>query len=177
MSALSDLFQEIADAIRTKTGGTAAMTPASFPDNILGIEVGGSSGDGSGSSVVFAQGDVPSGNATYTATHGLGVTPDFMLVFYSGLGATPSSAVMLMACGFSQAFMDAHGLTYGYYMVYNKSSGALVGMGHTVALDAESTASSAFLTQANAATVKIGNTTYPMDTSKAYHWIALGNLV
>lgn len=43
MSALSDLFQDIADAIRTKTGDTGSMKPASFPENILAIEGGGGS--------------------------------------------------------------------------------------------------------------------------------------
>ena len=40
MSALSDLFQDIADAIRTKTGDTGSMKPAAFPENILAIEAG-----------------------------------------------------------------------------------------------------------------------------------------
>lgn len=42
MSALSDLFQDIADAIRTKTGGTAKLAPAAFPAAIAAIEGGGS---------------------------------------------------------------------------------------------------------------------------------------
>lgn len=42
MSALSNLFQDIADAIRDKTGGTDKMNPAAFPAAIAGIEAGGS---------------------------------------------------------------------------------------------------------------------------------------
>lgn len=42
-NVLSDLFQEIADAIRGKTGGTETMKPADFPANITAIE--GSSSD------------------------------------------------------------------------------------------------------------------------------------
>lgn len=43
-NVLSELFQDIADAIRTKTGGTETMAPASFPENILAIEAGSSGG-------------------------------------------------------------------------------------------------------------------------------------
>ena len=46
MSVLSELFQSIADAIRTKTGGTAAMKPAEFPDQINSIVVGSSATGG-----------------------------------------------------------------------------------------------------------------------------------
>lgn len=40
-NALTELFDNIADAIRTKTGGSATMKPSEFPENIFGIEGGG----------------------------------------------------------------------------------------------------------------------------------------
>lgn len=40
MSALSDLFTDIATEIRGKTGETGTMKPAEFPDKIAGIETG-----------------------------------------------------------------------------------------------------------------------------------------
>lgn len=45
-NVLADLFQDIADAIRAKTGSTDKMAPASFPDEIGAISAG--SGDVSG---------------------------------------------------------------------------------------------------------------------------------
>lgn len=42
MSVLSELFQDIADAIRSKTGGEESMSPAEFPDEIRSITGGGS---------------------------------------------------------------------------------------------------------------------------------------
>jgi hypothetical protein len=39
-NVLGELFQEIADAIRTKTGGTVTMAPMSFPDEISAIPTG-----------------------------------------------------------------------------------------------------------------------------------------
>lgn len=40
-NVLGELFQDIADAIRGKTGDTATMKPAEFPDKIAAIETGG----------------------------------------------------------------------------------------------------------------------------------------
>lgn len=42
MSALGNLFSDIAGAIREKTGETGTMKPAQFPEKILGIQGGGS---------------------------------------------------------------------------------------------------------------------------------------
>ena len=45
-NALGNLFQDIADAIKEKTGNAATMKPAEFADNIRAIEIsGGSSAD------------------------------------------------------------------------------------------------------------------------------------
>lgn len=43
-NVLGSLFQDIADAIRSKTGGTDKMAPNDFPDEILSITVGGGGG-------------------------------------------------------------------------------------------------------------------------------------
>lgn len=40
-NVLVELFGDIADAIRTKTGGTDKMSPAAFPEKISAIEAGG----------------------------------------------------------------------------------------------------------------------------------------
>lgn len=42
-NALGNLFQDIADAIKEKTGNAATMKPAEFADNIRAIEIGGGS--------------------------------------------------------------------------------------------------------------------------------------
>lgn len=44
-NVLGELFGNIAAAIREKTGDTATMKPAEFPDNIRAIETGGGSSD------------------------------------------------------------------------------------------------------------------------------------
>lgn len=45
-NVLGELFSNIANAIREKTGDSATMKPAEFPEKISGIEVGGGSGGG-----------------------------------------------------------------------------------------------------------------------------------
>ena len=45
-SSLAELFTAIANAIRTKTGGTDAIVAEDFPTAIEGIETGGSGGTG-----------------------------------------------------------------------------------------------------------------------------------
>lgn len=45
-NVLGELFQDIADAIRGKTGSTDTMKPVDFPTAIAGIEAGGGSGGG-----------------------------------------------------------------------------------------------------------------------------------
>ena len=81
MSVLSDLFQEIADAIRAKTGEAEKFPPADFADKILSI-VGGSGGDGGGSgggsSLMIKTGSTTTGKRT-SVGHGLGTIPDLVI--------------------------------------------------------------------------------------------------
>ena len=44
-NVLAELFQNTADAIREKTGGTGTMKPAEFPDKIRGITTGGNTSE------------------------------------------------------------------------------------------------------------------------------------
>ena len=85
MSVLSDLFQEIADAIRTKTGEEEKFPPADFADKILSIvagsgDGGGSSGGGGGGggSLMIKTGSTTTGKRT-TVGHGLGQLPDLVI--------------------------------------------------------------------------------------------------
>lgn len=59
-NVLGTLFQEIANAIRAKTGGTGTMKPAEFPTQIANIPVGGgSSADVRYVTFIFADGREP----------------------------------------------------------------------------------------------------------------------
>ena len=174
MSALSDLFQNIADAIRTKTGDTATMAPATFPDHILAIPTGGS-GDGEvNSDIVIATDWTTSSNrgSIRTVTHGLGVVPDIIYICWTALGKTPTSQILFQAVGFSQAFAQAHGIE-GQYMVYNGSNGAFVGVSSEILVDASS---NYCIYGATETQFTFGSTNYPLDTSQNYRWLAIGGL-
>lgn len=129
MSVLSDLFQNIADAIRTKTGDTAAMAPASFPDNILSIVTGGNSGDSS-INLQYATGSVKPTSTTATVSHGMGVVPDIVCVFANHI---PADKKIILSLGFSTAAHEKFGLdeyaskTYACYstssMTFSNTNG------------------------------------------------------
>lgn len=82
-NVLGSLFQDIADAIRSRTGGTDKMAPNDFPDEILSIVAGGSVEGDDGTAVRATTGWIytdRSGIYRQTITHGLGVVPDLVLV-------------------------------------------------------------------------------------------------
>lgn len=74
----------IADAIREKAGGTAALTPAAMVTAIEGIETGGGLPDGI--SAIASGTFTPTSNITsrYSVAHGLGVIPNFFIVTVVG---------------------------------------------------------------------------------------------
>lgn len=58
-NVLGELFQDIADAIRSNTGGTDTLKPNQFPSAIEGITTGGGGGSAEGCvTVTFMNGDV-----------------------------------------------------------------------------------------------------------------------
>ena len=65
-NALGTLFGEIAGAIREKTGDTATMKPAEFPEKIAAIEGGGSGGDSKEPLIKYI--------STYSTTSGAAVS-------------------------------------------------------------------------------------------------------
>lgn len=128
-NVLGDLFQEIADAIRTKTGETDKIAPLNFPDEILSIVVGESSdGDGGGTSsgsignLEFASEEFntsSTGIGRQTIAHGLSSTPDMIIVWVSSKsGEAPSTYRLTYAWGLNSKFVGAEGLTwYGSAMI------------------------------------------------------------
>lgn len=113
-NVLGTLFQDIADAIRSKTGDTAKIVPNDFPDNILSIVAGGNvSGDG-GVAVRASTGWIyanRTGIYRQSIRHGLGVIPDLVLVSngnWLGLTETQKAANPLMFIwGAHSKFKDA----------------------------------------------------------------------
>ena len=81
-NVLGTLFQDIANAIRSKIGG-GTMTPNDFPDKILSIVTGGSINGEDDTSVRATSGWIytnQSGIYRQTIHHGLGTMPDMIIV-------------------------------------------------------------------------------------------------
>jgi hypothetical protein len=108
-NVLGELFGDIASAIREKTGDTATMKPAEFPEKIAGIEVGGGSG---GSAKVFS--GYITGNSSMDTRYNVnfGFVPDVILVLIQ----PSNTALKEAAIGYyaiSQKLADASSLAKG----------------------------------------------------------------
>lgn len=130
-NALTDLFGDIANVIRDKTGDSATMKPAEFPDKIdilsdtsivtataddvlegkifvdaLGNKIVGSLV--SGPTVKYTTGTVTGTGETMSIEHGLGVVPDIILL-YSQTDLTSGTAKYI-----EYAFGLKSGSIFGY---------------------------------------------------------------
>lgn len=136
-NVLGDLFQEIADAIRTKTGDTATMVPANFPAEILSIPVVVSGGETeTDGNLKIAYGVFYAGtednNVRQTIAHGLGEMPDFVFVGFQSatdLEIADNAIHLVSAWGLNSKFpalgsgagLKGYYATHGCYI--NEDSG------------------------------------------------------
>lgn len=183
-SALKTLFQDIAYAIREKTGNTDTMKPIDFPEEILSIVISsgdggesGSEGTSSGSALKCTTGSFnPENYSTgyVTIEHGLDTMPDFVMVYLSfSSGIDTSLYPLQLSYGFNTAIGKSLGLTtlrgVFYHNFYNSTQST--GMDST-------TSSSGFVNCNNDSTFTIKNSTN--DNGKlaeaTYHWIAISGM-
>ena len=102
-NVLSNLFEEIANAIREKTGGTDTMKPAEFPAEIASIMTGG--GSSGGELKYTIKHFTPSSDVT-TVSHNLGYVPDITIVIP---GEVPLDKQISFGIGLSSAMLEAVG--------------------------------------------------------------------
>ena len=102
-NSLGTLFSDIANAIRSKTGSTAKMSPNDFPIHINSIVVG--SGGASGGEWKFASGTVTSTGSAMTIKHELGAVPDIVFVYMKR--HSEDKNFFLAALQFSNAMIEA----------------------------------------------------------------------
>ena len=100
-NVLGELFGDIANAIREKTGDTATMKPAEFPSKISGIEVGGGGG------LKFKRQYVSGISSTwgYRVSVDFGFKPDILIILPCSMTVDKNCAYW----GCTQAFADAVG--------------------------------------------------------------------
>lgn len=190
MSVLGDLFQEIADAIRTKTGETDKIAPLNFPDEILSIVVGESSDgdsdgtgsgseDGEGASWVSASGSFKATATSHTITHNLGVKPDIMMVW----AVTPATGAyeIMASTGISSGVAEAlSGSAIGKHTVFSASAGYGLTFSISAAMDSGNTTleTNGMLRDATETTVIVGGGS-PIGvlvSGNKYEWFAIGGI-
>lgn len=128
-NALKDLFQEQADAIRLGLGNIGGIapneTPALIREIVSMIGTGGGGGGGTGSGLKFATGTFDTGTTgiyRQTITHGLGVMPDFVMVYVDVMLVPTTSAEVIekypLQCvwGLHSKFASKAGVA-GYYNI------------------------------------------------------------
>lgn len=127
-NALKDLFQEQADAIREGLGNIGGIAPNETPAlirEIVSMIGTGGGGGGAGSGLKFATGTFNTGTTgiyRQTITHGLGVMPDFVMVYVDVLLVPTTSAEVIekypLQCvwGLHSKFASKAGVA-GYYNV------------------------------------------------------------
>lgn len=185
-NVLGDLFQDIASAIRDKTGGTETMKPLDFPTKISEITVGGGGGTSSGgalSGLKMTRGHFSATEKVMTITHGMGFVPD--IIFVAGSRQFQSLTVHT-ALGFSTPFIEAFGeqckgiFTYGLFA----DPGKVPPVGTAMATEGfEKNLSDVigFIRLVTAETFTIGGTTFGLDCTlqesgyyPTYDWYAYG---
>lgn len=174
-NVLSELFVDIADAIRTKTGDTGKMAPAAFPENILGIVTGGSSG--AGGEWVSAEGSFTAETTSTTIEHNLGVVPDIFGVFMSTMGPISNLVTekycLIAAYGLSEKLKTESNVE-SCGGAFALSQGALFAGTVTTGLE-DADGNMGRLNSATATTVKVGAAGLgELRVGEYYAWFAIG---
>lgn len=174
MSVLSDLFADIAGAIRSKTGDNATMKPTEFPDKIASLVIAPSTGI----ELKIASGEFkPSGSKiTDLINHDMGVVPDVAFVFAKEIlpeGGTFDGGIVA-SISYSRAAIASSGAktttfvtvgsgisTDGIYITDNIAQAQQMGIPHN----------------ANTKTFSIGGgTNFYLNPNTSYYWVAIGNI-
>lgn len=175
MSALGNLFSEIASAIRAKDGQEGRMKPAEFPDRILALETGG--GGVSADPLVFATGEFELKSAGVSKiTHNLGVVPDIVLYFLCRIdsGAQLSSTD---ACYSGELAYSAEAMSEGADRTLYLINGSHFGLADGIFGTSSDKDGLGCVRGANPETFTVGCATANRHCAVGrYRWVAIGNL-
>ena len=205
-NVLGTLFQDIADAIREKTGESGSMKPADFPAEILSIVTGAVGEEGDSPSTGESSGTVSgatsklmrykSGNFYPSSgraiiQHGLGVEPDMILVTNAKCGY--GYGVIINSLGFSRQVLDAfpdlkaHSwFCFDNYDEQTDTAPFILDNVHREPMDevTDKAIEGGFICGVTASNFVIGNPSYPKlmteytDGERAcYSWIAVSGLL
>ena len=170
-NVLGNLFGEIANAIRAKTGGTGTMKPAEFPAEIANISVGGGGGE-----LKFATSNFQGTEKAQTVNHTLGSIPDILIITTGALG----TAGMIIACvAFSSAMLAALGGGYISTIRCATANGPLAftsNIGMDLSQDNNFYEQFGGVRAVTADAFTIGSISYGMKSGEYHNWIAIGGI-
>ncbi len=184
-NVLGVLFQDIADAIRAKTGGTDTMKPAEFPAQISSIVTGGIVG---GDTLKFKDGTFHGNAGTQIITHDFGSVPDMLMIYVCEANDEPWTLQFVQ--GFSSAML-ASGIETACLLYFNTTGGS-VGIGASdgngMELDLDGTNYKKYggVHSVNTSTFTVGMPRVEQDdgvtgaafpNGKVIRWVALGGIV
>lgn len=179
-NVVATLFTDIADAIRSKTGGTNKIAPANFPTEISNIVVGRDSGD---TEWKFASGTSTSTGGTLTIAHNLGAVPD--IIYAVSSSDTSGTVSYLGGIGFSDAMIEA----FGNNDMVNNQHGVQVALAAfgPMLLSPEEGVDGAhsslggmygFIRNANSSTFQVGGgSVTPIPSGRSVNWWAVSGIV
>lgn len=163
MSALSDLFTGIAAAIREKSGETATMKPAEFPEKIAAIETGG------GNSYKLRTSVFKATDTIMTIDHNSGVVPD--IIFFTIQDISGGSNGLLYALGFSSAMHTALG---GGYL--SEVSGVNASKMLSAGMDKLAQNEWGSIAAVTATSFTVGGKNIALEVDKYYCWYAISGI-
>lgn len=165
--ALTSKLTAIADAIRSKTGGTKAMTLDEMVTAINSISGGGGDMPAGISKIAFGEYAVASDFTTtrQTVTHGLGVVPDLVFFYYDG-GNIATTYSMLWSLRSTK--LGYRSSAYNVYNAYHGNSTTTVSI-------TNSNSTTIGVCNLTATTFQIAShsTSYYWRGGRSYKWVAI----
>lgn len=162
-NALKILFQDIADAIRSKTGDTATMNPTEFPDRIAAIE------SSKPQEIIRVSGEyTPSIEGSITVVHDLGLIPDIIMV-ESNLS---TSGYLHDAFGCADEIAQDGNCRRVH--VYNASQITTIESDSSIYAN---DTTDGHINSVTPSTFTVGGSTIKNDTNATYKWTVIGGLV
>lgn len=169
-NVLGELFGDIAEAIREKTGDAGSMKPAEFPEKISGIVTSGSG------QYYFYNSYFTAKDISQEVTHYMGRVPDIIYVYYSK--AANANRFYYSLC-YSRAMIDR--MPSGKSRVsYIGTSGAVASMDMRVGIDDavtnEDWAEFGGVRNATDKSFTVGGSSARLESGKYYYYIAITNI-
>lgn len=172
-NVLGTLFQDIANAIRSKTGGTDKISPNDFPSQIDSIQGGGGGGV---TEWKFASGNtVSDGSGVLTITHGLGAIPDIIKVKAAYSSSDTDAFCEMMA--FSKAMGTALNEEFAFGVGRVKNLGGALSLTQYDGVDSGATTMAASINNANGQTFTLNTSSLvPIPSGRKVTWWAVSGI-